>query len=286
MGVTGATGRNQSAPEESFLRRHRGVLVFCASLVVIAVIISHPIQFRRSVFGNTDTRADAAAPAAAPKFSVDRAKRDSFHSWADAYNKKIGRQGMGHTANVRDQVTALEVLTRQYTPNAEVICELGVNLGHSASNFITAVPNPRLFVGFDFLDDQVLPAHAELEKTFPAVKYSWVKGTTADSVPAFVKTPEGAALRCDLVHIDAGHRLEETWADLVNVQPLTHNSTILFMDDCGCKSSDAWWCDGVNQAVSKGAAEGLIEIISMGKYRWSGKGTCIVRYQPQGPWTP
>ena len=53
------------------------------------------------------------------------------------------------------QVSTIANLVREYQPDAEVICELGVNLGHSASTIITALNNPRRFVGFDYNDATV-----------------------------------------------------------------------------------------------------------------------------------
>jgi hypothetical protein len=58
-----------------------------------------------------------------------------------------------------------------------------------------------------------------------------------------------AYLRRPLFASATGHTLGEAYADFKNVQPLTHATTILLLDDCGCRGQ--WWCDGVNQAVAK-----------------------------------
>ena len=44
----------------------------------------------------------AAAPP--PPFAIDVALRTRYHEWASALSTKAGREGMGHTANVAEQV--------------------------------------------------------------------------------------------------------------------------------------------------------------------------------------
>jgi len=51
--------------------------------------------------------------------------------------------------------------------------------------------------------------------------------------------------------LDAGHTEDDAYRDLVNVRPMARDDTIILMDDCGCYSFKAWWCDGVNKAVAK-----------------------------------
>ena len=48
-----------------------------------------------------------------------------------------------------------------------------------------------------------------------------------------------------------GHTEYEAYMDLQHVHPIARGDSIVLMDDCGCYSAKAWWCDGVNKAVAK-----------------------------------
>jgi hypothetical protein len=92
---------------------------------------------------------DGVAPT---RFVVDVAKRRKFHKWADELQDAHGRGGMGHTGNVPDQSIVLAALIRKHAPDARIVCELGMNIGHSAATMLTALPNPSRYVAWDLGD--------------------------------------------------------------------------------------------------------------------------------------
>jgi hypothetical protein len=99
-----------------------------------------------------------------------------------------------------------------------------------------------------------------------------VTSSTSMPVRSFVQLEQGAHTEyravcmnyCCFARVSivvcSGHRDYEALADMVNSRNMSHQDTLVLMDDCGCDSSEAWWCEGVNAAVKKvrGCVEALV----------------------------
>lgn len=211
-----------------------------------------------------------------PRFVVDVARRERFHRWASDLSKRENRDSMGHTANVPEQIDAIANIVLKWHPHAKTVCEIGMNVGHSAATILTALDAPTDFVAFDGFDGPPVKASEQLKLEFPAVKFEFVSGDSHKTVPLFSeKQKHPGGFRCDIIHIDAGHSKEEALGDIVNIRPIATNTTLVLLDDCGCRGS----CKGVNLALHQAIEDGVLIIESVAEYVWSGKGTCVTRYQ-------
>lgn len=219
----------------------------------------------------------SVSPTAEPRSAIDVTARQSYHSWADkvAHEK---RRDMGNSGSP-DQTDALAQIVHTRAPNAQTICELGVNMGHSLVTIMTAVHSPKHVVLFDtFAHDALQAAVAELPRRFPGTRFEFVPGHTHATVREFAKKAAagGFPSRCDVVHIDAGHSKEDALPDIINSRPIASPGALVLLDDCGC--SGAWWCEGVNAAVKQAVSDNVLIVISQGEYAWGSKGTCIAKY--------
>lgn len=177
----------------------------------------------------------------------------------------------------KEQTEALARIVHDRASNAKTICELGMNMGHSAVTMLTAVTSPKHVVLFDsFGHDALEAASVELPRRFPDTRFEFVKGHTHVTVNAFAKKAIPDGFSCDIIHVDAGHQKDEALPDIKNSMAIAAPGALVLLDDCGC--SGAWWCDGVNAAVTQAVADGLITVVSQGEYAWGSKGTCIVKY--------
>jgi hypothetical protein len=134
-------------------RSYARIALFAVVLVGITYLMT-----RSAEQPATSTDASTTGSLRSAPFVVDVAKRERFHAFADAVNKKHKREMMGHTANVKEQVVVLGALVRRYKPDARILCELGLNLGHSAATMLTSLPHPTKYVAFDYGGKPVLEA--------------------------------------------------------------------------------------------------------------------------------
>jgi hypothetical protein len=167
----------------------------------------------------------------------------------------------GHSGSILNQTREYYYLSKEI--NAQVICEVGFNAGHSASSFLFGSPGAR-YVGFDlghmpspvrpdsiehgkhnyttaclsllraqFADD-ILPgnntASPELSR-----KINLVVGDSTQTVPAFAK--KHPKFRCDLIHVDGGHFGNIPIWDMKNMAMLSREdgTTRVILDDAPCR---------------------------------------------------
>jgi hypothetical protein len=113
------------------------------------------------------------------------------------------------------------------------IAETGFNTGVS-SRAVLAARADTLVVSFDIGQNQSVPrAKADIDRDFPG-RHELVLGDSTETLPAYAqKHPEK---RFDLVFIDGGHDYDVVKADLLNFRAMSHDQTIVIMDDL-----TPWW---------------------------------------------
>jgi len=122
-----------------------------------------------------------------------------------------------------------------------LVCEIGFNAGHSAASWLMSHSNARV-MSFD------LGEHSYHEKAREAVRslfpdrHSVITGDSAATVveaaqtmaekaqeSKFTTTTDGIA--CDVVYVDGNHEYEGALHDIINMMRLSHDRTVLIVDD-------------------------------------------------------
>lgn len=118
-----------------------------------------------------------------------------------------------------------ELATR---PGVLSIAEVGFNAGRSSYNFLQANSEAHV-TAFDIGDHKcVSVAKQFIDQRFPG-RHTLVLGDSRLAVPDFHRNSPAA--KFDLVFIDGGHAYEIARADLLNFKDLSHERTIVVMDD-------------------------------------------------------
>mgnify|MGYP000855884333 CR=1 FL=1 len=116
-------------------------------------------------------------------------------------------------------------LVREHKP--KLIAEIGFNTGVSALHFLS-LSDDIIVVSFDILYHH----YAAYAKMYVDMKYpgrhTLIGGDSSKSVLSFFKTFN---TKFDLVFIDGGHTRESSMADLVNCYEISHENTIVIMDN-------------------------------------------------------
>lgn len=113
------------------------------------------------------------------------------------------------------------------------IAETGFNTGVSSRAFLAARPDTTV-VSFDIGDHvSVRAAKKAIDRRFPR-RHELVLGDSTVTLPAYARTHPGK--KVDVVFIDGGHDYAVAKADLLNFQAMSHDRTIVIMDDI-----TPWW---------------------------------------------
>jgi len=125
----------------------------------------------------------------------------------------------GHSEEVPEQVEDLLLLTNK--PNINVM-EIGFNAGHSANIFLQ---NRSLtLTSFDLGDhDYVMTAKKYIDMVYPN-RHTLIIGDSKTTVPEYKGT-------FDVIFIDGGHDYNTAKSDLENCFRLSHENTIVIIDD-------------------------------------------------------
>eukprot|EP00315_Gephyrocapsa_oceanica_P010050 CAMPEP_0185295672 /NCGR_PEP_ID=MMETSP1363-20130426/8520_1 /TAXON_ID=38817 /ORGANISM="Gephyrocapsa oceanica, Strain RCC1303" /LENGTH=289 /DNA_ID=CAMNT_0027892247 /DNA_START=44 /DNA_END=913 /DNA_ORIENTATION=+ len=182
--------------------------------------------------------------------NVVRSRRDSF------LQRQCGSFSNGSRATLKDVWHALSAVHRRiaspsgqmegHAPTYEleawlnspgevnirpkVICEVGMNGGHSAAAWLCAFPDAR-YIGFDLLKKRISqPSLAFLKQGFPG-RVQVIAGDTTHTLP------EVEQLSCDVLSVDGGHTHRVALSDLIHIRRLAAPRHALIMDDLRCP----WW---------------------------------------------
>lgn len=140
---------------------------------------------------------------------------------------------------------------KTYT-NIRSIAEIGLNGGHSAENFFTNCAELDTFVSFDLQEH----SYARVAKEYFYRRYQnrflLIEGDSAQTVPQYSASHPDQTF--DLIYIDGCHTYENCLQDILNFQHLTHENTIVWVDDFDYPP--------VRQAVEKAVEMGIIKLLA------------------------
>lgn len=162
-------------------------------------------------------------------------------------NSTEARQGNieGHSAQLISERKVYTALARLNEVNT--ICEIGFNMGHSASLWLLANPRANVIM-FDLWSHDYSPiAEAFLRSPAAASQFGLVnvsarltivRGSSLETVPAFAAAHPN--VQCDILSVDGGHTYEIGLVDIANMKKLANPTFhLLFVDDTNCNRD---WC--------------------------------------------
>lgn len=209
----------------------------------------------------------------------------ALHAVLDRFGACAGNS-MGHSGNLPEQTRLLfDMIKRELPPPGHdglVFCEIGFNVGHSASTFLSAAAargaNVKAYHVFDLdASPSVRMGYNYLRSAFPATSFSLVAGDSTKSLPLWIGG--ASADVCDIFHIDGGHADGIPAIDWANVRKVIRKDgkSLVVFDDCGCAAGSAWWCLEPEQVFDAAVAAGDIVLVSKGEISLPDKGTCAGR---------
>lgn len=128
-----------------------------------------------------------------------------------------------------DVLTNKRINYQKAVKEAELICEIGFNAGHSVLAMILANPNAH-YVLFDLGEHAYArPCFEYIKKAFPETNIQIFWGDSRETLANYHKQhPE---MIFDLVHIDGGHRSEVYTVDWKNSLNITSSGGLIIFDD-------------------------------------------------------
>lgn len=121
-----------------------------------------------------------------------------------------------------------------FSKNANKICEIGFNAGHSALAMLESNPDAE-YVFFDLGFHKYTDlCFNYIKKAFPASSLSMFYGDSKISLRDYILNSQNlnAVSSFDFVHLDGGHGLDTLSKDYANSMFLLKSGGILVVDDC------------------------------------------------------
>lgn len=178
-----------------------------------------------------------------------------MNNLVDFYKKKNITQFEGYSQQVKEQIIFLKNIVNDESINN--IMEIGFNAGHSAELFLSSNKNINL-VSFDIGSHNYVNIGKEfIDKTYPG-RHKLIIGNSLDTVPEYVKEEK----KFDIIFIDGGHDYHVSKNDLLNCRQLSHEKTIVILDDT--MNNNDWiktWNYGPNRAWKESKESNLIKEI-------------------------
>jgi hypothetical protein len=138
---------------------------------------------------------------------------NSLHRFAELYTKQLNLFWCGKQANTK-------------------ICEIGFNAGHSTMLMLLGRQGPLDFTVFDIgMHEYTKPCLKYLESKFNQVRFEYIEGDSALTMPKWIKDNEAAVGTYDVVHVDGGHSEYCIFNDMKNADMLVKKGGIVIVDD-------------------------------------------------------
>jgi len=132
----------------------------------------------------------------------------------------------GYSAQNNDEVELLKKLLNEKT--IKNILEIGFNAGHSSEIFLES-RNDIHVTSFDMgIHTYVKIAKQYIDKTYPT-RHKLIYGDSRITLPEYIEN--NCDKKFDLIFIDGGHYNDVPEKDLFNCKFLSHEETIVIMDD-------------------------------------------------------
>lgn len=163
----------------------------------------------------------------------------------------------GYTGQLPEQVSLLKKIIKDY--KVESVLEIGFNAGVSSDLFLSVTSQD--VVSFDIgLHAYYKFGKSYIDKKFPN-RHNLILGDSKDTIPEYIVS--NPSKKFDLIFIDGGHDLETAESDLFNCKDLSHNDTIVIMDDTVYeKTMEFEWNLGPTNAWLKAIDKKIINGIS------------------------
>jgi hypothetical protein len=153
--------------------------------------------------------------------------------------------GQGHSGQVEYLTISLALLSRE----ASTFCQTGFNSGHSAVTVLESSRSIKVLsfdIGWEsvvFAAERYINGHERYSS-----RHELVLGDSRDTVAAVA---DARARFCDMVFVDGGHFNDVPFSDIMSLALLSHNATLLIVDDTPLlRDVEAAWsvlhtCDSV-----------------------------------------
>ena len=114
-----------------------------------------------------------------------------------------------------------------FPSDTKTVCEIGFNAGHSTLVWLESNPNVHVYT-FDINGHPyTAPMVAYLQKTYPG-RLTEHFGDSLTTVPQDSEKLKG---KCDIVIVDGRHDKHYPRQDIVNMKKISHNDSLLIVDD-------------------------------------------------------
>lgn len=131
-----------------------------------------------------------------------------------------------------------------------LICEVGLNGGHSAAALLLAAGKNSRYVSFDIGNFGPVTYYnttvAMLQRVFPG-QIDFILGDSAATVPNFAST-KGRV--CDIISVDGDHSKEGALRDIMSIQSISKRGALVLMDDVNL--------EGPKYALGQALSSGLL----------------------------
>lgn len=178
-------------------------------------------------------------------FFLNKKKRKLFNSRLEFHFKNIenilkevGEKVEGNLIcdispdnNVADKNIAKIINLQNLCLGKKMICEIGVNAGHSLLLMLENNPNASYLV-FDLNSHRYTePCLNYIRSQFPKTKIISIFGDSRKTVSEYILNNPSQIHKYDLIHIDGGHDTEIVTSDFNSCKLLSANSGVTIFDD-------------------------------------------------------